>query len=183
MAKFLDATGLSHLVAKLKTIFAVKATTLSGYGITNGVTGVGYSGSGNVVSGGSVSGHTLTLTRGVSAPVTRRVSASNTESVSNYASHELLILDASALSYTAGKEFWVNILQADRTLGYGHYLGYVLTGGATCFVKFGGVAAYGVGGSTQLAANSVYRFELLGYGKNGTNYAKGYVQWQRLGAL
>ena len=33
MASFLDSAGVTRLVSKLKTIFAVKATTLSGYGI------------------------------------------------------------------------------------------------------------------------------------------------------
>lgn len=41
-----------------------KPTTLAGYGITDGVNAVSVSGSGNAVTSASVSGHTLTLTKG-----------------------------------------------------------------------------------------------------------------------
>lgn len=41
-----------------------KPTSLSGYGITDGVNDVSVSGSGNAVTSASVSGHTLTLTKG-----------------------------------------------------------------------------------------------------------------------
>lgn len=41
-----------------------KPTTLSGYGITDGVNAVSVTGSGNAVTSASVSGHTLTLTKG-----------------------------------------------------------------------------------------------------------------------
>lgn len=182
MAKYLDATGLTHLIQKLKTIFATKATTLSGYGITDGVSTVTHSGQGNVVSAASISGHRLTLTRSQYAPIIREEKASLTSSPANYASHELLIFDASALSYSAGKEFYLNIIQLERDLGRGHYIGYVITGANTCFIKFGGVQTYVVGGTTQLAASSVYRYELFAYGNTSGNFTKGYVTWQRIGA-
>ena len=41
-----------------------KPTTLSGYGITDGVNAVSVGGSGNAVTAASISGHTLTLTKG-----------------------------------------------------------------------------------------------------------------------
>ncbi|MBV3431346.1 hypothetical protein KSW92_17915, partial [Prevotella copri] len=41
-----------------------KPTSLSGYGITDGVNAVSVTGSGNAVTAASVSGHTLTLTKG-----------------------------------------------------------------------------------------------------------------------
>lgn len=44
--------------------YAVKATTLGGYGITDGVNAVTTTGTGNAVTSASVSGHTLTLTKG-----------------------------------------------------------------------------------------------------------------------
>ena len=181
MAKFLDAAGITHLIQKMKTIFAAKATSLSGYGITDGVNTATHSGQGTVVTAASISGHRITLTRNLFAPVIRSERASLTSSPSNFASHETIILDASALSYSAGKEFWINIKQLERDLGYGHFVGYIITGANTCFVKFGGVQAYGVGGSTQLAASSVYRFEMLAYGNTSGNFTKAYVQWQRLG--
>ena len=45
---------------------AGKSTTLSGYGITDGVNAVNVTGSGNAVTTASVSGHTITLTKGTS---------------------------------------------------------------------------------------------------------------------
>lgn len=45
-------------------------TTLSGYGCTDGVNAIATSGSGNVVTAASVSGHTLTLTKGATALTT-----------------------------------------------------------------------------------------------------------------
>lgn len=44
-----------------------KPTTLAGYGITDGVNSVSLTGTGNVLSGASVSGNVLTLTKGVTA--------------------------------------------------------------------------------------------------------------------
>ena len=46
---------------------AQKPTTLAGYGIADGVNAVNVTGSGNVVTSASVSGHVLTLTKGVNA--------------------------------------------------------------------------------------------------------------------
>lgn len=44
--------------------YAVKATTLAGYGITDGVNDVSVTGTGNAVTAASISGHKLTLTKG-----------------------------------------------------------------------------------------------------------------------
>lgn len=44
--------------------YAVKATTLAGYGITDGVNAVSVTGTGNAVTAASISGQTLTLTKG-----------------------------------------------------------------------------------------------------------------------
>lgn len=44
--------------------YAVKATTLAGYGITDGVNDVSVTGTGNAVTAASISGHTLALTKG-----------------------------------------------------------------------------------------------------------------------
>lgn len=44
--------------------YAVKATTLTGYGITDGINAVSVTGTGNAVTAASISGHTLTLTKG-----------------------------------------------------------------------------------------------------------------------
>lgn len=44
--------------------YAVKATTLAGYGITDGINAVSVTGTGNAVTAASISSHTLTLTKG-----------------------------------------------------------------------------------------------------------------------
>ena len=44
--------------------YAVKATTLAGYGITDGINSVSVTGTGNAVTDASVKGHILTLTKG-----------------------------------------------------------------------------------------------------------------------
>lgn len=44
--------------------YAVKATTLAGYGITDGINAVSVTGTGNAVTAASISGHTLALTKG-----------------------------------------------------------------------------------------------------------------------
>ena len=52
--------GHTHTFASLTS----KPTSLSGYGITDGVNAISVTGSGNAVTAASVSGHTLTLTKG-----------------------------------------------------------------------------------------------------------------------
>ena len=66
----LAATDIPNL--PWSKITSGKPTTLSGYGITDGVNDVSVTGSGNVVSAASISGHTLTLTKGVTAVATSR---------------------------------------------------------------------------------------------------------------
>lgn len=44
--------------------YAVKSTTLAGYGITDGINAVSVTGTGNAVTAAAISGHTLTLTKG-----------------------------------------------------------------------------------------------------------------------
>jgi hypothetical protein len=44
--------------------YVIKATTLAGYGITDGINAVSVTGTGNAVTAASISGHTLTLTKG-----------------------------------------------------------------------------------------------------------------------
>jgi hypothetical protein len=57
---------------------AQKPTTLSGYGITDGVTTPAYTGSGNVLTAAAVSGHTITFTKGITAALaSRKVNAGN----------------------------------------------------------------------------------------------------------
>lgn len=142
MASFLDSAGVTRLVTKLKTIFAVKATTLAGYGITNGVSSVSVTGTGQAVSAASISGHTLTLTKGASLPTVRHERPTSTSTqVSNFTSSEELILDLTAATYSAGAKFWINFLHADITRGYGLYRGCVITGAQSCTVSFGGITS------------------------------------------
>ena len=181
MASFLDSAGVTRLVTKLKTIFAVKATTLSGYGITNGVSSVSVTGTGQAVSAASISGHTLTLTKGASLPTVRHERPTSASiQVSNFTSSEELILDLTAVSYSAGAKFWINFLHTDITRGYGLYRGCVITGAQTCTVSFGGITS--IKGAVTLQAASVYHFTLCTNGRSGQYMAKGYVQWQRISA-
>ncbi len=181
MAKFLDSTGISHLVGQLKNIFALKATTLTGYGITNGVTGVSSTGSGDAVTAASVSGHTLALTKGGTLPSVRRETpASSTTQVTGLTFTETLILNLASISYAAQNKFWVYLKNSEITRGYGFYQGTVITGANTCIVKFGGIAS--IVGEQVLQAQSAYHFRLATYGKSGSNLAKGYLLWERIGA-
>ena len=61
---FLDTYTEADTLAGLLGHKADKATTLSGYGITDGVNSVSVTGSGNAVTAATVSGHRLTLTKG-----------------------------------------------------------------------------------------------------------------------
>lgn len=71
LKKLADAIGINETaISNIQTALggkADKATTLAGYGITDGVNAVTVTGSGNAVSAASVSGHTLTLTKGLTA--------------------------------------------------------------------------------------------------------------------
>ena len=49
-----------------------KPTTLGGYGITDGVTTPAYTGSGNVLTAATISGHTITFTKGITAALASR---------------------------------------------------------------------------------------------------------------
>lgn len=61
-SKTLSASDIPSL--SWSKITSDKPTTLGGYGITDGVNAVSVNGSGNAVTSASVSGHTLTLTKG-----------------------------------------------------------------------------------------------------------------------
>ena len=181
MSAFLDSAGLTHLLAKLKKVFAVKATSLAGYGITDGVTSVTVTGTGQAVTSASVSGHTLTLNAGARIPRVRYERAhSDAFQVSNLSSSDELILDLASASYENGAKFWVNLLQEDIIRGYGIYRGCVITGAQSCIVSFGGVTSFK--GDVTLQAASVYQFTLCTNGRSGQYLAKGYVLWQRISA-
>ena len=64
----ISIAGLTDLHSSWDALLkAQKPTTLAGYGIADGVNDVSVTGSGNVVTSASVSGHVLTLTKGVNA--------------------------------------------------------------------------------------------------------------------
>lgn len=84
--------GHTHTFASLTS----KPTSLSGYGITDGVNAVSVTGSGNAVTAASVSGHTLTLTKGATYLTSH-------QSLSNYytkSSVDSLLSGKSATSHT-----------------------------------------------------------------------------------
>lgn len=64
----ISIAGLTDLHSSWDALLkAQKPTTLAGYGIADGVNDVSVTGSGNVVTSASVSGHVLTLTKGLNA--------------------------------------------------------------------------------------------------------------------
>lgn len=69
--------GLAALAYKSSLAFSEltgRPTTLSGYGITDGVNALAWGGEGNAVTAASVSGHTLTLTKGATFATTSDIS-------------------------------------------------------------------------------------------------------------
>lgn len=57
--------------------YAVKATTLAGYGITDGINAVSVTGTGNAITSASISGHSLTLTKGSTFLLSSQYTASD----------------------------------------------------------------------------------------------------------
>lgn len=60
-------TSVNTEISGIKSNKADKSTTLAGYGITDGVNAKTETGSGNVITSTSISGHTITFTKGITA--------------------------------------------------------------------------------------------------------------------
>ena len=60
-------TSVNTEISNIKSNKADKSTTLAGYGITDGVNAKTETGSGNVITSASISGHAITFTKGITA--------------------------------------------------------------------------------------------------------------------
>lgn len=85
-----------------------KPTTLSGYGITDGVNAVSVSGSGNAVTSATVSGHSLTLTKGTTFLTSH-------QSLANYVTLNTAQTITGKKSFS-GDVYVSNVLQVNKQL-------------------------------------------------------------------
>ena len=149
---FLDTYTEADTLAGLLGHKADKATTLSGYGITDGVNSVSVTGSGNAFTAASVSGHMLTLTKGATylTSVTKAmVEGVLTGNVTSH-THSQYVDLTSAQTITGAKTF-----NADMILGTGKAITF---GGVTTKItKTSGQAIHG-GADTASATDANLRF-------------------------
>lgn len=123
-----------------------KPTSLSGYGITDGVNAVSVTGSGNAVTAASVSGHTLTLTKGSSFSLSNHTHYIGTTQVQGSSAEQALtgitkinnILKLSKASVTVNTSYKA---EQNRLVIYG-----ITYGNDANYIKSAGKLSYGDGG-------------------------------------
>ena len=123
-----------------------KPTSLSGYGITDGVNAVSVTGSGNAVTAASVSGHTLTLTKGSSFSLSNHTHYIGTTQVQGSSAEQALtgitkidnILKLSKASITVNTSYKA---EQNRLVIYGSTYGNDAN-----YIKSAGKLSYGDGG-------------------------------------
>lgn len=123
-----------------------KPTSLSGYGITDGVNAVSVTGSGNAVTAASVSGHTLTLTKGSSFSLSNHTHYVGTTQVQGSSAEQALtgitkidnILKLSKASVTVNTSYKA---EQNRLVIYGSTYGNDAN-----YIKSAGKLSYGDGG-------------------------------------
>ena len=123
-----------------------KPTSLSGYGITDGVNAVSVTGSGNAVTAASVSGHTLTLTKGSSFSLSNHTHYIGTTQVQGSSAEQALtgitkidnILKLSKASVTVNTS---HKAEQNRLVIYGSTYGNDAN-----YIKSAGKLSYGDGG-------------------------------------
>ena len=123
-----------------------KPTSLSGYGITDGVNAVSVTGSGNAVTAASVSGHTLTLTKGSSFSLSNHTHYIGTTQVQGSSAEQALtgitkidnILKLSKASVTVNTS---HKAEQNRLVIYG-----TTYGNDANYIKSAGKLSYGDGG-------------------------------------
>ena len=131
-----------------------KPTSLSGYGITDGVNAVSVTGSGNAVTAASVSGHTLTLTKGSSFSLSNHTHYIGTTQVQGSSAEQALtgitkidnILKLSKASVTVNTSYKA---EQNRLVIYGSTYGNDAN-----YIKSAGKLSYGDGGP-QLVFSTV----------------------------
>ena len=134
--------GHTHTFASLTS----KPTSLSGYGITDGVNAVSVTGSGNAVTAASVSGHTLTLTKGSSFSLSNHTHYIGTTQVQGSSAEQALtgitkidnILKLSKASVTVNTSYKA---EQNRLVIYGNTYGNDAN-----YIKSAGKLSYGDGG-------------------------------------
>lgn len=134
--------GHTHTFASLTS----KPTSLSGYGITDGVNAVSVTGSGNAVTAASVSGHTLTLTKGSSFSLSNHTHYVGTTQVQGSSAEQALtgitkidnILKLSKASVTVNTSYKA---EQNRLVIYG-----TTYGNDANYIKSAGKLSYGDGG-------------------------------------
>lgn len=131
-----------------------KPTSLSGYGITDGVNAVSVTGSGNAVTAASVSGHTLTLTKGSSFSLSNHTHYIGTTQVQGSSAEQALtgitkidnILKLSKASVTVNTSYKA---EQNRLVIYGNTYGNDAN-----YIKSAGKLSYGDGGPQLVFSTS-----------------------------
>ena len=134
--------GHTHTFASLTS----KPTSLSGYGITDGVNAVSVTGSGNAITTASISGHTLTLTKGSSFSLSNHTHYVGTTQVQGSSAEQALtgitkidnILKLSKASVTVNTSYKA---EQNRLVIYGSTYGNDAN-----YIKSAGKLSYGDGG-------------------------------------
>ena len=134
--------GHTHTFASLTS----KPTSLSGYGITDGVNAVSVTGSGNAVTAASVSGHTLTLTKGSTFSLSNHTHYVGTTQVQGSSAEQALtgitkidnILKLSKATVTVNTSYKA---EQNRLVIYGNTYGNDAN-----YIKSAGKLSYGDGG-------------------------------------
>lgn len=134
--------GHTHTFASLTS----KPSSLSGYGITDGVNAVSVTGSGNAVTAASVSGHTLTLTKGSTFSLSNHTHYVGTTQVQGSSAEQALtgitkidnILKLSKATVTVNTSYKA---EQNRLVIYGNTYGNDAN-----YIKSAGKLSYGDGG-------------------------------------
>lgn len=134
--------GHTHTFASLTS----KPTSLSGYGITDGVNAVSVTGSGNAITTASISGHTLTLTKGSSFSLSNHTHYVGTTQVKGSSAEQALtgitkidnILKLSKATVTVNTSYKA---EQNRLVIYG-----TTYGNDANYIKSAGKLSYGDGG-------------------------------------
>ena len=142
--------GHTHTFASLTS----KPTSLSGYGITDGVNAVSVTGSGNAVTAASVSGHTLTLTKGSTFSLSNHTHYVGTTQVQGSSAEQALtgitkidnILKLSKASVTVNTSYKA---EQNRLVIYG-----TTYGNDANYIKSAGKLSYGDGGPQLVFSTS-----------------------------
>ena len=142
--------GHTHTFASLTS----KPTSLSGYGITDGVNAVSVTGSGNAITTASISGHTLTLTKGSSFSLSNHTHYIGTTQVQGSSAEQALtgitkidnILKLSKATVTVNTS---HKAEQNRLVIYG-----TTYGNDANYIKSAGKLSYGDGGPQLVFSTS-----------------------------